>query len=65
MGPATLRRTLALALLLPALGGCAVVVVTGAVVGAGVSVVSTAADVAVATGKGVAHVGSAVLGSDD
>lgn len=64
MTAATLRRALALALLLP-LGGCAVVAVTGAVVGAGVSVVSTAADVAVATGKGVVHVGSAVLGSDD
>lgn len=47
------------------LSGCAVVAVTGAVVGAGVTVASTAVDVGVAAGKGVVYVGKAALGSDD
>lgn len=47
------------------LSGCAVVAVTGAVVGAGVAVASTAVDVGVAAGKGVVYVGKAALGSDD
>jgi uncharacterized protein YceK len=47
------------------LSGCAVVAVTGAVVGAGVTVASTAVDVGVAAGKGVVYVGKAAFGSDD
>ncbi|GGY82720.1 hypothetical protein ACFFTM_06495 [Pseudoduganella plicata] len=62
-------RLPALTLLLFAAGtvlsGCAVVAVTGAVVGAGVTVASTAVDVGVAAGKGVVYVGKAALGSDD
>jgi hypothetical protein len=53
------------ALLLPALSGCTVVAVGAAVVGAGVTVASTAVDVGVAAGKGVVYVGKAALGSDD
>ncbi len=60
-----LRRAALAVLLLPALSGCAVVAVTGAVVGAGVTVASTAVDVGVAAGKGVVYVGKAALGSDD
>ncbi|WP_229506433.1 hypothetical protein [Massilia sp. BJB1822] len=52
-------------LLAAMLGGCAVVAVTGAVVGAGVTVASTAVDVGVAAGKGVVSVGKAVAGSGD
>ncbi|MET3134073.1 hypothetical protein AAKU55_004367 [Oxalobacteraceae bacterium GrIS 1.11] len=59
------RRVLLLAALLPALGGCAVVAVTSAVVGAGVSVASTAVDATVAVGKGAVKVGGAVLGASD
>jgi hypothetical protein len=54
-----LARACVLALLLPAVGGCAVVAVTGAVVGAGVSVASSAVSAGVAVGKGVASVASA------
>jgi len=45
------------------LGGCAVVSVASTVVGAGVSVASTAVDATVAVGKGVVHVGEAVVGN--
>lgn len=45
------------------LGGCAVVTVASTVVGAGVSVASTAVDATVAVGKGVVHVGEAVVGN--
>jgi len=65
--PARHRRALALAVLaalaLPALGGCAVVAVTSAVVGAGVTVASTAVDATVWVGKGVVNAGGAVLGA--
>ena len=54
-----------LAALLPALTGCTVIAVTGAVVGAGVTVASTAVDATVAVGKGVYHVGKAVVGPGD
>ena len=56
---------LALALLLPALGGCVVVSVTSAVVGAGVTVASTAVSAGVAVGKGAVKVTSAVLSDDE
>ena len=49
--------------LVAALGGCAVVSVASTVVGAGVSVASTAVDATVAVGKGVVHVGEAVVGN--
>ncbi|TWI65523.1 hypothetical protein IP91_02933 [Pseudoduganella lurida] len=62
MKPAAL---LFLAMLLPALSGCTVVAVGAAVVGAGVTVASTAVDVGVAAGKGVVYVGKAALGSDE
>lgn len=65
---ATTRRHLVraalLAALLPALGGCAVVAVTSTVVGAGISVASTAVDATVAVGKGVVRVGGAVVGAN-
>jgi hypothetical protein len=48
-----------------ALGGCTVVAVTGAVVGAGVTVASTAVSAGVAVGKGAYSVGKAVVGSGD
>jgi hypothetical protein len=54
-----------LAALLASLGGCAVIAVTGAVIGAGVTVASTAIDVGVAVGKGAVKVGSAVLSDDE
>ncbi|HAT31969.1 MAG TPA: hypothetical protein DCW29_14270 [Janthinobacterium sp.] len=60
---ALLRRALLLALLAPLLGACAVIAVTSTVVGAGVTVASTAVDATVAVGKGVVNVGGAVLGS--
>lgn len=53
-----------LAALLPALGGCAVVAVTSTVVGAGISVASTAVDATVAVGKGVVWVGGTVVGAN-
>ena len=57
-----LLPALLLAALLP-IGGCAVIAVTGAVVGAGVAVASTAVDVGVAVGKGVVKVAAAPFGS--
>jgi hypothetical protein len=48
-----------------ALSGCTVVAVTGAVVGAGVTVASTAVSAGVAVGKGAYSVGKAVVGSGD
>ena len=60
-GPALV---LVLAALLPALSACAVMAVTGAVVGTGVAVASTAVSAGVAVGKGAAHVASAPFGSD-
>jgi hypothetical protein len=57
-------RVALLALLLPALGGCAVVAVTGAVVGTGLAVASTAVSAGVAVGKGVVKVATAPFGSD-
>lgn len=58
-------RALVVLLIAASLSGCAVVAVTGAVVGAGVTVASTAVDVGVAAGKGVVYVGKAAFGSDD
>ena len=43
-------------LLAPALGGCTVIAVTGAVVGAGVAVGSAAVSTGVAVGKGAVNV---------
>jgi uncharacterized protein YceK len=60
-----MRALAAMFLATSLLSGCAVVAVTGAVVGAGVAVASTAVDVGVAAGKGVVYVGKAALGSDD
>ncbi|QGZ41444.1 hypothetical protein IP92_00384 [Pseudoduganella flava] len=60
-----LAAQLALATLVAALSGCTVISVGSAVVGAGVTVASTAVDVGVAAGKGVVYVGKAALGSDD
>lgn len=47
---------------LPALSGCTVIAVGSAVVGAGVSVASTAVDATMLVGKGVIKVGSVVVG---
>ena len=69
--PATMRplRTVALLagglLVMAALSGCTVVAVGAAVVGAGVTVASTAVDVGIAAGKGVVYVGKAALSDDD
>jgi hypothetical protein len=60
-----LLRLLMAASLLPALGGCAVVTVGSAVVGAGVTVAATAVDAGVAVGKGVVNVATAPFGSSD
>jgi len=60
-----MRALAAIVLAAGMLSGCAVVAVTGAVVGAGITVASTAVDVGVAAGKGVVYVGKAALGSDD
>jgi hypothetical protein len=54
-----------LALLAPAVSGCAVVAVTAGVVGAGVTLASAAVSTGVAVGKGAVYVGGAVLGSGD
>lgn len=59
------RAALACALLLPALGGCTAIAVTSAVVGAGVTVASTAVSATVAVGKGAYSVGKAVISDDD
>lgn len=59
-----LVRAALLAALLPALGGCAVVAVTSTVVGAGISVASTAVDATVAVGKGAVWVGGKVVGAN-
>jgi uncharacterized protein YceK len=58
-------RVLLLAAVLAPLSGCAVVAVTGAVVGAGVTVASTAVSAGVAVGKGVVTVASAPFKSDE
>ncbi|WP_242404588.1 hypothetical protein [Janthinobacterium agaricidamnosum] len=58
-----MRGALLLAVCLPALGGCTAIAVTSTVVGAGVSVASTAVDATVLVGKGVVKAGSAVAGS--
>jgi hypothetical protein len=65
--PATMRAPLLAAALLALAGlsGCTVVAVGAAVVGAGVTVASTAVDVGVAAGKGVVYVGKAALSDDD
>ncbi len=55
---------LLLAALLPAVSGCTVLAVTGAVVGTGVAVASTAVSAGVAVGKGVASVATAPFGND-
>lgn len=60
--PRRARRLLLMAALLP-LGGCTVIAVTGAVVGAGVAVASTAVGAGVAVGKGVVNVATAPFGS--
>ena len=72
MGPAIStrrRRQLAAAVLaalaLPALGGCAVVAVTSAVVSTGVSVASTAVDATILVGKGAVKAGGAVIDAVD
>ncbi len=66
---AHLRLGLMLVVLVPVMSatmsGCAVVAVSAAVVGAGITVASTAVSAGVAVGKGVVHVGGAVLGSGD
>lgn len=53
------------ALLLPALGGCTAMAVGGAVVGAGVTVASTAVSAGVAVGKGAVRVASAPFDDDE
>jgi hypothetical protein len=54
------------AALLPAMTGCTVLAVGGAVVGAGVTVASTAVSAGVAVGKGAVNVASAPFrGSDE
>jgi F0F1-type ATP synthase membrane subunit c/vacuolar-type H+-ATPase subunit K len=64
MSPALRRLVLALALP-PVLGGCTAMAVGGAVVGAGVTVASTAVGAGVAVGKGAATVVSAPFRSND
>jgi hypothetical protein len=59
-----LKLACALALL-ATLQGCTVIAVGGAVVGAGVSVASTAVDAGVAVGKGVTHVATAPFRDDE
>ena len=54
-----------LALLAPALSGCAVIAATGTVVGAGIFVASAVVSTGVAVGKGVVNVGGALLGSSE
>ena len=67
--PAPRRRALAAALLaaalLPVCGGCTVIAVTGAVVGAGVSVASTAVGAVVTVGKGAVSLGGTLAGAND
>jgi uncharacterized cupredoxin-like copper-binding protein len=58
-------RLLLAALLAPALAGCTVMAVGGAVVGAGVSVASTAVDAGVAVGKGAVNVATYPFRSGD
>lgn len=58
------RMALAAALL-PCFGGCTVMAVGGAVVGAGATVASTAVSAGAAVGKGVVNVATAPFSSDD
>lgn len=65
MSPVTalrLQRLLLTGVLLT-LSGCAVIAVTSTVVGAGVSVASTAVDAVVVVGKGAVNAGGAVVGA--
>jgi hypothetical protein len=61
----TLARLVLAAALLPSLGGCMAMAVGGAVVGAGVTVASTAVDAGVAVGKGAVNVATYPFRSDD
>ncbi|PWF39059.1 hypothetical protein [Massilia glaciei] len=56
---------LALALLLPALGGCMALAVGGAVVGVGVTAAKVAVKTGVLVGKGVYKVGDAIIGDTE
>ena len=58
-------RIVLLAALLPLLGGCTVLAVTGVVVGAGVAVASTAVKTGVAVGKGAATVATYPFRDDE
>jgi hypothetical protein len=60
-----LSRLMLAAMLLATLGGCTAIALGGAVVGAGVTVASTAVGAGVAVGKGVVNVASAPFSSDD
>ena len=60
-----LSRLALAAVLVATLGGCTVMAVGGAVIGAGVTVASTAVGAGVAVGKGVAHVASAPFHDDE
>ena len=63
--PAHLPKLACALALAAALQGCTVITVGSAVVGAGVSVASTAVDAGVAVGKGVAHVATAPFRGDE
>jgi F0F1-type ATP synthase membrane subunit c/vacuolar-type H+-ATPase subunit K len=60
-----LSRLALAAAVVAALGGCTVMAVGGAVVGAGVAVASTAVGAGVAVGKGVVHVAGAPFRDDE
>jgi hypothetical protein len=58
-------RLVLVSALLPVFCGCTVMAAGGAVVGAGVTVASTAASAGVAVGKGVVNVATAPFSDDD
>ncbi|WP_020651552.1 hypothetical protein [Massilia niastensis] len=60
-----LWRLLVAAAVLPSLGGCMAVAVGGAVVGAGVSVASTAVSAGAAVGKGAVSVATMPFRDDE
>jgi hypothetical protein len=62
--PRALVRLILVAALLPAVSGCTVIAIGGAVVGTGVAVASTAVSAGVAVGKGVVNVATMPFGSD-
>ena len=61
MMPPLTRNLLLLTAVLPVVSGCAVIAVTSTLIGAGLTVATTAADAALATGMGGVKIGRALV----